>query len=168
MYIKEQWTNFLIVTSGSYGSASADLYKIPFDVDKDFNVTFGDQVEVKTEYVVVDESAVDDTNLTDADLQKLMNMSRPTRPRALDRIVALAAAKASDKKDKPYGDVTYADPGYKGGTKRYPINTAAHVRAAWSYINQEKNQKDYTSAQIATIKAKIKSAAKKFNITITD
>lgn len=68
---------------------------------------------------------------------------------------------------KPYGDVTYADPGYqKDKKKRYPINTAAHVRAAWSYINQADNANLYTAAQLSRIKSRIKSAAKKFGINI--
>jgi len=68
---------------------------------------------------------------------------------------------------KPYGNVTYADPGYqKDKKKRYPIDTAAHVRAAWSYINQGDNASLYTAAQLARIKSRIKSAAKKFGINI--
>lgn len=70
---------------------------------------------------------------------------------------------------KPYGDVTYADPGYqKDGKKRYPIDTKEHVKAAWSYINQAGNASAYTAQQLASIKAKIKSAAKKFGIEIDD
>lgn len=64
--------------------------------------------------------------------------------------------------DKPYGDVTYADP--KNG--KYPINTKEHVKAAWSYINMPKNQQGYSSEELAQIKSRIKSAAKKFGITI--
>jgi hypothetical protein len=68
---------------------------------------------------------------------------------------------------KPYGDVAYADPGYqKDKKKRYPIDTAAHARAAWSYINQETNAHIYTAAQLARVKSRIKSAAKKFGINI--
>ena len=79
------------------------------------------------------------------------------------------AGNAPGDGSKPYGDVTYADPGYqKDKKKRYPINTAAHVRAAWSYINQAKNQGAYSSAQLARIKSRIKSAAKKFNINISE
>lgn len=63
---------------------------------------------------------------------------------------------------KPYGDVKYADP--KNG--KYPIDTKEHVRAAWSYINMPKNQKGYSSTELAEIKDRIKSAAKKFGITI--
>jgi len=68
---------------------------------------------------------------------------------------------------KPYGNVAYADPGYqKDKKKRYPIDTAAHVRAAWSYINQGDNAGLYTTAQLARVKSRIKSAAKKFGINI--
>jgi hypothetical protein len=68
---------------------------------------------------------------------------------------------------KPYGDVTYADPGYRGGKKRYPVDTEGHVRAAWSYINMPKNAKKYTSEQLASIKSKIRAAAKKHGIEIS-
>lgn len=68
---------------------------------------------------------------------------------------------SDDKSKKPYGDVTYADPGYqKDKKKRYPLDTAAHIRAAWSYINQGKNAKMYSSSQVDSIKAKIVSAWK--------
>jgi HK97 family phage major capsid protein/HK97 family phage prohead protease len=66
--------------------------------------------------------------------------------------------------DKPYGDVSYADP--KNG--KYPIDTKAHVRAAWSYINMPKNQKSYSSDELSAIKSRIKAAAKKFGIEIND
>ena len=70
--------------------------------------------------------------------------------------IALAASK------EPYGDVKYADPGYKSDKKkRYPIDTEEHIRAAWSYINQEKNHKGYSSDQVSKIKARIVSAWKR-------
>lgn len=73
---------------------------------------------------------------------------------------AIQLVEAADP--KPYGDVKYADE--KNG--KYPIDTKEHVKAAWSYINMPKNQKGYSSTELASIKAKIKSAAKKFGITI--
>jgi len=70
---------------------------------------------------------------------------------------------------QPYGDVTYADPGYQSDKKkRYPIDTAEHVRAAWSYINKANNASQYSSDQLASIKGRIKAAAKKFGIEISD
>lgn len=69
----------------------------------------------------------------------------------------------------PYGDVMYADPGYQADKKkRYPIDTAEHCRAAWSYINQAGNAAKYTPEQVASIKAKIKAAAKKCGVEISD
>lgn len=66
---------------------------------------------------------------------------------------------------KPYGDVTYADPGYQeDGVKRYPIDTEAHVRAAWSYINQRKNAAKYSADEVSKIKGRIRSAGRKYGI----
>lgn len=74
---------------------------------------------------------------------------------------------AADK--TPYGDVKYADPGYQSDKKkRYPINTEAHVRAAWAYINVASNASAYSSSQLARVKSRIKSAAKKFGINVTE
>lgn len=71
------------------------------------------------------------------------------------------AAKA-DSEEKPYGDVSYADPGYQeDGKKRYPIDTEEHIRAAWNYINKPGNAGKYTPAQVASIKRRIVSAWKK-------
>jgi hypothetical protein len=63
--------------------------------------------------------------------------------------------------DKAADGVEYADPGYQDdGKKRYPLDTEKHIRAAWSYIHTEDNQKPYTAEQVDKIKAKIVSAWK--------
>lgn len=65
------------------------------------------------------------------------------------------------KGDKPYGDVEYADPGHQSDKKkRYPIDTAEHIRAAWNYINKPKNAGKYSPKDLASVKAKIVSAWK--------
>jgi hypothetical protein len=67
----------------------------------------------------------------------------------------------------PYGDVKYADPGKQAdGVKRYPIDTAAHAKAAWSYINMPKNANKYSSSDLAAIKGRIKGAMRKFGIKV--
>lgn len=70
----------------------------------------------------------------------------------------------------PYGtdsQAHYADPGYqKDKKKRYPLSSPGKIRSAWSYINVADNASKYTPAQLARIKSKIKSAAKKANIDI--
>jgi HK97 family phage prohead protease len=68
----------------------------------------------------------------------------------------------------PYGpksQVNYADPGYqKDGKARYPLDTEAHCRAAWSYISMPKNAAQYTAEQLSAIKGRIRSALKKFGV----
>jgi 8-oxo-dGTP pyrophosphatase MutT (NUDIX family) len=67
-----------------------------------------------------------------------------------------------EKGDKPYGNVTYADPGYQSDKKaRYPIDTEEHVRAAWSYINKPGNAGKYSSGDLAKVKARIRAAMKR-------
>lgn len=59
----------------------------------------------------------------------------------------------------------YADPGYQADKlKRYPVDTAEHVRAALSYIGQQKNAAKYSSGDLAKVKAAIYRAAKAFGI----
>jgi hypothetical protein len=60
-----------------------------------------------------------------------------------------------DGKDK-YGNVEYADP----TNKKYPLDTAKHIRAAWSYIHMPKNAAKYSEEDVKAIKAKIVEAWK--------
>lgn len=73
---------------------------------------------------------------------------------------------AKKKKDKEFD---YADPGYQDdGKKRYPLHTKDHVKAAWSYINMPKNAKKYSPEELKKIKARIRNAAKKFGIVLSE
>lgn len=66
------------------------------------------------------------------------------------------------------GAGSYADPGYQDDrAKRYPLDTKAHAKAAWSYVNQAKNAKQYTAPQLKRIKGRIKAALAKFGVKIT-
>jgi HK97 family phage prohead protease len=70
---------------------------------------------------------------------------------------------------EPYGDVEYADPGYQDDKqKRYPIDTADHVRSALAYIGQSDNATKYSADDLAKVKANIAAAAKKFGIKVSD
>jgi HK97 family phage prohead protease len=66
---------------------------------------------------------------------------------------------------KPYGDVKYADP--KNG--KYPIDTEAHIRAAWSYINMPKNAAQYplNGVTLSEVKGRIKAAMDKLGATVS-
>jgi Caudovirus prohead serine protease len=80
-----------------------------------------------------------------------------------------ATLEVDEATGKPYGNVMYADPGYqKDGVKRYPLDTDAHIRAAWSYINQAKNASKYSSSDLAKIKAKIRAAMKRIGADVSD
>jgi len=63
-----------------------------------------------------------------------------------------------------YGDVEFADP----TNKKYPIDTAEHVRAAWSYINHKDNAAKYDADEVKAIKQRIKRAAKKHDVEISE
>lgn len=83
----------------------------------------------------------------------------------MDNVAELYPQERADK--QPYGEVDYADPGYQQDkVKRYPLDSADHCRAAWSYINMPKNAAMYSGQQAADIKARIKAAAKRFGVEI--
>ena len=78
----------------------------------------------------------------------------------------LSEAMEPDDAGKP-SSISYADSGYRADKKkRYPLDTEQNVKSAWSYINMESNASKYSSAQVARIKGKIKSASKKYDIQI--
>ena len=64
--------------------------------------------------------------------------------------------------EREHGDVTFADP----TNNKYPIDTPAHVRSAWSYINHPDNADKYDRDEVETIKGRIKRAAKKHGVKI--
>ena len=66
--------------------------------------------------------------------------------------------------ERKYGDVEFADP----VNNKYPIDTPEHVRAAWSYINHQDNAAKYESDDVKTIKERIKRAAKKQGVEISE
>jgi HK97 family phage prohead protease len=71
--------------------------------------------------------------------------------------------------EKPYGNVSYADPGYQDDKqKRYPLDTERRVRSAWTYIHQEDNRKPYNAEQLKAIEGRIKAAGKKYGISYAE
>lgn len=81
--------------------------------------------------------------------------------------LALAGDSGSDG-SKPYGDVPYADPGYqKDGKKRYPLDKD-HIKAALAYFSKPSNREPYSSGQVKSIWGRIKSAASRAGISVSD
>lgn len=63
---------------------------------------------------------------------------------------------------REYGDVQFADP----TNHKYPIDSAEHVRAAWSYINHKDNAAKYDADDVKAIKERIRKAAEKHGVEI--
>jgi hypothetical protein len=151
------------------------LVDLPCLPEATFDVIKADGVVEQRHFKTIDEKIVVETST----LRKILSAIGFTRrdPRdgpqrvpateLVDTVDAEDVDKGGDapgEGDKPYGNVEYADPGYQSdGKKRYPIDTEAHVRAAWSYVNKPKNASAYTSDQLSRIKAKIVAAWKKFD-----
>lgn len=77
--------------------------------------------------------------------------------------------KAAEKKEGDYGgreEAGYADPGYQADKKpRYPLKiggeySAKRIRAAWNYINKEKNAAQYAASDLEKVRSKIIAAWK--------
>ena len=66
--------------------------------------------------------------------------------------------------EREYGDVEFADP----VNNKYPVDTPAHVRSAWSYIHHKDNAAKYDADEVRQIKSRIKRAAKKHGVEIED
>ncbi|MDR3621828.1 MAG: hypothetical protein P4L85_20915 [Paludisphaera borealis] len=69
-----------------------------------------------------------------------------------------------ERGEHEYGDVVFAD----SVNNKYPIDSAEHVRAAWSYINHADNAAKYSADEVKTIKSRIKKAAKTHGVEISD
>jgi hypothetical protein len=67
-----------------------------------------------------------------------------------------------ERGEHEYGDVEFADP----VNKKYPVDTAEHVRAAWSYIHHKDNAAKYQGDEVETIKAHIRRAARKHDVVL--
>lgn len=63
-----------------------------------------------------------------------------------------------------YGSVAFADE----KNRKYPIDSERHVRAALSYFSMPKNRAKYSPADASAIMGRIKSAAKKYGIQVSE
>jgi hypothetical protein len=68
----------------------------------------------------------------------------------------LAKKDKAPEGEKQYGDVAFAD----AANKKYPIDTEEHIRAAWNYINKQKNADKYSADDLKAVKDKIIAAWK--------
>lgn len=100
----------------------------------------------------------------------------PANPEA--KVLQVKAAKedaADDHHDskEPYGsDAGYADPGFRGGVKRYPLKRGGkldpeRVRAAWDYFHHAHDRNMYSDTEQAHIEREIEAAAKKCGVKLS-
>jgi len=92
-------------------------------------------------------------------LCKVMNDKGLSLADVLANLEKVAARSDVNPKEgtSEYGQVAFAD----ARNKKYPIDTAEHIRAAWNYINKGKNAGKYSAKDVAAIKSRIVGAWKK-------
>ena len=66
--------------------------------------------------------------------------------------------------ERKYGKVRFTDP----TNRKYPIESAGHIKAAWAYIHQPENASKYTPGEVRTIKVRIRRAAQDRDVTLPD
>ncbi len=156
---KINWTKFRRAFVGCDPARPDDAaaYKMPIA-----DVSNGELVAVPQAIFAAAKSATDDEGARahlDRYFEKMASEFHD------DSIAAPWEGKAADE---PYGDVPYADPGYQSDKKkRYPVDTKEHAKAAWSYINMPKNAAKYSPEHLASVKAKIEAACKKFGVDVS-
>lgn len=91
-YVKEQWSDYLIVSS-DYDSRGS-LYKVDYSVDGQ-TVTFGDPVPVKTQYVAIKSTELTGSDITDATIQKLLATIGPCHDSATNQVLLSIGARPS-------------------------------------------------------------------------
>lgn len=161
--------------AGNYGGCSFgfEVIRDSWIYDKDDDVDERTLLEVKLHEISVCTfpAYADGTSVTARDQVDAAMEARDAYYEREYEMWAENGVSEDDERDgkTPYGNVTYADPGYqKDGKKRYPIDTKAHAKAALAYINKPGNASKYSSKQLATIKSKIKAACKKFGVKVSD
>ncbi len=86
----------------------------------------------------------------------------------LDEWVVGKIAKRTDVNPKAgtaaYGSVRFADE----RNKKYPLSSESHVRAALAYFSMPKNRSKYSSADQGVIMGRIRAAARKYGIKLSE
>lgn len=104
--------------------------------------------------------------LSSQDLIEVRNLDTAQVRRAQATLAKLHPTPTGPKAGKPASKAAFADPGYKDGRKRYPLDTEAKARGAWAYIGMPKNQRGYTAGQLSSIKDAIRGALKDYGVTV--
>ena len=71
----------------------------------------------------------------------------------------MKAARRNKLKKSQFGDPA---------NRKYPIDTPGRIKAAWAYVHQPSNARKYTPAELRTIKARIRRAARAGGVQLPD
>jgi hypothetical protein len=83
----------------------------------------------------------------------------------LDRANRLSSQLAALADARPYGDVTYADPGYlSDGRARLPLGSAEQVRAAIAALGDAEVRRVYDRSRLQLVAARVRAAARQFGV----
>lgn len=123
------------------------LVDLPCNPDAMFSVIKADGSQEMRKFSV----SVDDAEALAKWVESLPDEQRE----ALEKIAERKDVSPKEGEHK-YGDVKFADE----KNKKYPIDTPAHIRAAWNYINKPKNAAKYDAKDLKTIKSRIIAAWK--------
>lgn len=171
VYIVATYPDSVIVASQIDNDSDTDMFRIQYTMTDDGVITLGDIQQVHAEYVPVkDEDGEDATeelqeilaekSIATDELKKLLQSEEGISllKTEIGKIAQRKDISEADKKraEEKYGNVAYADE----KNKKYPIDTEEHIRAAWNYINKEKNAAKYSEEDLKTIKSKIIAAWK--------
>ncbi|MGA7577846.1 MAG: DUF6582 domain-containing protein [Desulfobaccales bacterium] len=90
-----------------------------------------------------------------SEVEKAFTAEAQSAQRKAKKVAARSDTDPKEGEDK-YGDVEFADE----QNKKYPIDTEKHIRAAWNFINREKNAAKYAAEDLLAIKTRIINAWK--------
>jgi hypothetical protein len=86
-YIKEMWTDHLIVSADGDNGGGESLFKVDYTVDADGNVTFDQPVPVKTQYIAIDRDDMVGRQMSNSQLRQLMATVGPCNSGATDKVL---------------------------------------------------------------------------------
>jgi hypothetical protein len=104
------------------------------------------------------------SELEEADMEKEASILHSVFMKLAKIPQEMESGHKSAPKGYPKDTKQYADP----KNFKYPLDTEQHVRAAWSYIHQAKNRKNYSASELKSMEARIRKALDKYDVDIEE
>lgn len=164
-YVGEKWPDAVHKGAMRYAAKPTEvsIVDLPCNPAATFMVVKADKTEELRKFEVpVADNVPAPLDITESEAEavrkyaELAGSVMPPEVKAALQKIARRKDVSSKEGTNKYGDVKFADE----KNHKYPIDTAAHIRAAWNYINKAKNAAKYDAKDVASIKAKIVAAWK--------